>query len=279
MGLPLLGRRQRDVPSRNLRPSQNCRTSAVTSPHGVVLRPFRRPACGRDHDLGRSGCGCRGEAAARERVRVAKALSDLPLVATAFHAGRMSWSQVRAVTRVATDGRDGNYVLTRRGPAEDAAGGRAPTCLQTQTLQPECSDRPALGLGSARRRQDPATEDPDGRAKHPPRAHRAALANLVLVCSRHHTLIHPHGFQLAMDDDSSPPPRACPCCITPPSPGGESLRPRPGPPGRCRHHHPGLGRAPHGPRLRRLGRHAAGGLTVCGRGQRRRTSSDQPRSS
>ena len=39
---------------------------------------------------------------ARERVRVARALRDLPVVAAAMASGRMSFSQARAVTRVAT---------------------------------------------------------------------------------------------------------------------------------------------------------------------------------
>jgi hypothetical protein len=42
-----------------------------------------------------------GLVAARERVRVARRLRDLPAVRAAFAAGRMSWSQVRAVTRAA----------------------------------------------------------------------------------------------------------------------------------------------------------------------------------
>lgn len=40
--------------------------------------------------------------AAREKVRVARALETLPLIAGAFGAGRVSYSKVRAVTRVAT---------------------------------------------------------------------------------------------------------------------------------------------------------------------------------
>ena len=40
--------------------------------------------------------------AAREKVRVARALTDLPSVRRAFAAGRLSYSQVRAITRVAT---------------------------------------------------------------------------------------------------------------------------------------------------------------------------------
>jgi hypothetical protein len=42
-----------------------------------------------------------GLGAARERVRVARRLRDLPAIAAALAAGQMSWSQVRAVTRVA----------------------------------------------------------------------------------------------------------------------------------------------------------------------------------
>jgi hypothetical protein len=42
--------------------------------------------------------------AARERVRVAGALRELPVMAEAFGQGLMSWSQVRALTRVARPG-------------------------------------------------------------------------------------------------------------------------------------------------------------------------------
>ena len=46
-------------------------------------------------------CGI-GPAAAREKVRVARALPALPQVCAAFAAGRLSYSKVRAITRVAT---------------------------------------------------------------------------------------------------------------------------------------------------------------------------------
>jgi hypothetical protein len=39
---------------------------------------------------------------AREKVRIARALTDLPAVAEAFAAGRLSYSKVRAITRIAT---------------------------------------------------------------------------------------------------------------------------------------------------------------------------------
>jgi hypothetical protein len=46
-------------------------------------------------------CGC-AMGAAREKVRVAHALEDLPRISAAFAAGRVSYSKVRAMTRVAT---------------------------------------------------------------------------------------------------------------------------------------------------------------------------------
>ena len=40
---------------------------------------------------------------AREKVRVARALADLPKISMAFREGKVSYSKVRAMTRVATD--------------------------------------------------------------------------------------------------------------------------------------------------------------------------------
>src|SRR3954465_15132741 len=45
-------------------------------------------------------CGM-GPGAAREHVRVARALRSLPLIDAAFAAGRLSYSKVRALTRIA----------------------------------------------------------------------------------------------------------------------------------------------------------------------------------
>ena len=46
-------------------------------------------------------CGI-GAVAAREKVRTARALESLPTIAEAFGEGRLSYSKVRALTRVAT---------------------------------------------------------------------------------------------------------------------------------------------------------------------------------
>jgi hypothetical protein len=48
-------------------------------------------------------CGL-GPGAAREHVRVARALRGLPLIEAAFAEGRLSYSKVRAITRVAEPG-------------------------------------------------------------------------------------------------------------------------------------------------------------------------------
>ncbi len=56
---------------------------------------------------------------AREWVRVARQLTELPAVRTAFEAGRMSWSQARAITRVAEPDDGVDWVeLARHGSAD-----------------------------------------------------------------------------------------------------------------------------------------------------------------
>ena len=54
-------------------------------------------------------CGI-GACAAREKVRVARALDGLPQVSEAFRQGRLSYSKVRAVTRVATAENEGTLM-------------------------------------------------------------------------------------------------------------------------------------------------------------------------
>ncbi len=49
-------------------------------------------------------------AAAREKVRAARALKHLPLVSTAFGSGELSYSKVRSLTRVANKGNEANLV-------------------------------------------------------------------------------------------------------------------------------------------------------------------------
>jgi hypothetical protein len=56
--------------------------------------------------------------AARERVRVARALGTLPRLAEAFARGQISYAKVRAVTRVATPETEERLAVARAGTAE-----------------------------------------------------------------------------------------------------------------------------------------------------------------
>src|SRR5664279_161425 len=49
--------------------------------------------------------------AARERVRVARALETLAVITNAFGAGTLSYSKVRALTRVATPANEASLVM------------------------------------------------------------------------------------------------------------------------------------------------------------------------
>jgi hypothetical protein len=51
---------------------------------------------------------------AREKVRVARALDDLPVVCEAFSRGEVSYSKVRAITRIATPQTENDLVMFAR---------------------------------------------------------------------------------------------------------------------------------------------------------------------
>jgi hypothetical protein len=51
-----------------------------------------------------------GAHAAREQVRVARALRALPLITAEFGAGRLSYAKVRALTRIATEDTEADLV-------------------------------------------------------------------------------------------------------------------------------------------------------------------------
>src|SRR3970282_1773481 len=62
-------------------------------------------------------CGI-GPVASREKVRVARALEQLPEISDAFEKGEISYSKVRAMTRVATPANESVLVhVARRGTA------------------------------------------------------------------------------------------------------------------------------------------------------------------
>src|SRR5690606_8090101 len=64
-------------------------------------------------------CGLNG-GAAREKVRVARALARLPLISAAMARGALSYSKVRALTRVTTaDNEDALLKIALHGTAHD----------------------------------------------------------------------------------------------------------------------------------------------------------------
>ena len=63
-------------------------------------------------------CGL-GELVAREKVRVARALRELPMIDASFERGQISYSKVRAMTRAATPGNESQLLnIARHGTAE-----------------------------------------------------------------------------------------------------------------------------------------------------------------
>lgn len=69
-----------------------------------------------------------GANAARERVRVARAVRDLPAIRAEFRAGRLSYSQVRALTRVATPHTEGTLVECARTSTATQLNGSPQEC-------------------------------------------------------------------------------------------------------------------------------------------------------
>ena len=62
--------------------------------------------------------------AAREKVRVPHALPELPLITAAFREGRVSYSKVRAMTRVATRKNEDFLIsIAQNGTAAHVDGG------------------------------------------------------------------------------------------------------------------------------------------------------------
>ena len=81
--------------------------NAATFRFLTLVAEFDRTKCYERHGLVNTAqwlnwqCGI-GTVAAREKVRVARALEDLPQISAAFARGEVSYSKVRAMTRVAT---------------------------------------------------------------------------------------------------------------------------------------------------------------------------------
>ena len=75
---------------------------------------------------------------AREQVRVARALEELPVMTAAFAAGQLSYSKVRAMTRVATPKSEADLVeVARHGTASHIDRIVAGYCTTKRNMDPE----------------------------------------------------------------------------------------------------------------------------------------------
>ncbi|MDA0977691.1 MAG: DUF222 domain-containing protein [Proteobacteria bacterium] len=86
-----------------------------------------------------------GTVAAREKVRVARALPGLPLIAGAFRCGEISYSKVRAMTRVATAENESLLLeYARYGTAAhiEQICGRYQRCRQLNSGNEHCPEEP-----------------------------------------------------------------------------------------------------------------------------------------
>ena len=86
-------------------------------------------------------------ATARERVRVARCLRELPLLSAELEAGRVSYAQVRAVTRVATPSDEQQWVelahVTSAAQLEKAVRGVSRARREATPIDAETRDREA----------------------------------------------------------------------------------------------------------------------------------------
>src|SRR5881296_1285495 len=169
--------------------------------------------------------------AARERVRVARALGTLPLLAQALARGELSYAKVRALTRVATPetearllgvGRGGTAAqverivrgwrrVDRQAEAKESARRHASRALHVYEdedgtvvvrgrLAPEVGALLLRALAAARetlyqqrRRQEPATSPADASADTPTRAQQQADALALLAETALHHELDPGG--------------------------------------------------------------------------------------
>lgn len=174
---------------------------------------------------------------ARDHLRVAHALRTLPAITAVFAAGRVSYSKVRALTRIATPATENGLLIVALQAARSAA--------QLRALRIRDRGRCVFPGCTTSRRLD---------AHHIRWWHRGGptdLDNLALICRHHHTLLHDHhyrmsrttsGFAFARPDGSPIPNTGDPTSRSPARAGHRrDLRP---------HLHPGVGRRTPRPRPR-----------------------------
>src|SRR5206468_1364519 len=108
--------------------------------------------------------------AARERVRVARALGTLPRLAQALARGELSYAKIRALTRVATPETEERLLAVgRAGTADGAAAGRRARAARGDVAPPRHRSRCAgRTISGCRPRRCPGSRrSGSARAVHP----------------------------------------------------------------------------------------------------------------
>ncbi len=136
--------------------------------------------------------------AARERVRVARALGALPQLAAALERGELSYSKVRALTRVATPETEARLL----------AVGRAGTAAHVERIVRGWRrvDRQVEGQEATARHRGRSLQvypDEDGMLVVRGRLTPTRLDNLALLCRLHHGAVHEEGYQVERDVDGT----------------------------------------------------------------------------
>lgn len=193
--------------------------------------------------------------AAREKVRVAHALKTLSEVSAAFATGSLSYSKVRALTRVARADNEAsppvasdNYQVMVHVDQSALASGQGRSGLPIETVKRLCCDGSTvaivqdeqgepLSIGRKSRvvptaikralqARDRGCVFPGCQNRRFVDAHHikhwsaggeTSLDNLMLLCSRHHRLVHEGGFRIERDYRNrwffrEPDGRAVPSC-------------------------------------------------------------------
>ena len=128
--------------------------------------------------------------AAREKIRVAHALAGLPKIASAIEHGELSYSKVRALTRIANEANEDGEPLSigRRSRSIPPSMQRALRRRDGGCRFPGCTN----------------TRFVDGHhIKHWADGGETSLSNLIVLCRHHHHLVHEGGFSCATSSDGA----------------------------------------------------------------------------
>ena len=167
--------------------------------------------------------------AAREKVRIAHALKALPEIAMAFSEGRLSYSKVRALTRVVTPQNEDELLrfalsttaarveerchqMRNTQPGALAAANQVHARREVRAFRDVERDRGCSFPGCAHTRYVDAHH-----IRHWADGGETSMENTMLLCGAHHRLVHEGGYEIRKDHSGGwyfrrPDGRAIPRC-------------------------------------------------------------------